>query len=81
MTSIHGHEVLHMMLADGQAHTPESLARAIEERFGAAARFHTCSAENLTAAGLVEFLAARGKFMPAASGHGFTADASRMCND
>lgn len=80
--SIHGHEVLHMMLAEsGRGWTEDGLIRAIEERFGRDARFHTCSAENLNAAGLVAFLAERGKFMPAGPGAGFTADRSRMCND
>ena len=35
---------------------------AIEARFGVEARFHTCSAEGLTADGIVRFLIDRGKF-------------------
>ena len=57
-----------MMLASGKAYTRESLVRDIVARFGAAARFHTCSAADLTAEGLVEFLEARGKFVPQAGG-------------
>lgn len=52
---------------------------AIINKFGADKRFYTCSAENMTAAELVAFLEAKGKFMPA-EGDGFTADRSKMCN-
>ncbi len=76
---IHGHEVLNMMLEAGRAFTTEELIRAIHERFGTTARFHTCSAEDLDAVGLVEFLARRGKFVPAEAADSFKADASRMC--
>lgn len=55
MSSIHGHEVLQMMLASGECWTAASLEAAIHRRFGAEARFHTCSAENLSAAELVAF--------------------------
>lgn len=74
----HGHEVLAMMYGHSYA-TREELIEAIIARFGAEERFYTCSAENLTAAGLVDFLEARGKFMPA-SDNGFTADRSKVCN-
>lgn len=56
MESIHGHEVLNMMIASGESYSKESLVLAIENRFGESARFHTCSAENMTAAELVAFL-------------------------
>lgn len=49
MSSIHGHEVLQMMLASGESWTVASLEAAIRRRFGEEARFHTCSAENLSA--------------------------------
>ena len=74
----HGHEVLHMM--EGHSYpTRESLIEAIIHRFGPEELFYTCSAEGMTAAELVDFLEARGKFMPA-GGDGFTADASKICN-
>ncbi|GKP40802.1 hypothetical protein NUKP28_44760 [Klebsiella quasipneumoniae] len=63
MSSIHGHEVLQMMLASGECWTAASLEAAIHRRFGAEARFHTCSAENLSAAELVAFLEQKGKFI------------------
>jgi len=74
----HGHEVLEMMSGNSYASKKE-LVEAIKARFGAEERFYTCSAENMTAAELVDFLEARGKFMPAAR-EGFTADLSKMCN-
>ncbi len=75
----HGHEVLHMM--EGNSYTTkQQLTDAIISRFGADERFYTCSAENLTAAELVDFLEARGKFMPAGGPDGFTVDTSKVCN-
>ncbi len=52
-----------MMLASGKTYTRETLVADILARFGAEARFYTCSAENLTALQLVEFLDARGKLL------------------
>lgn len=77
MTAIHGHEVLNMMLADGQSWTTERLVAAIEEKFGAASRFYTCSQEGMTARELVDFLAARGKFIPVEEG--FITHESKIC--
>jgi len=74
----HGHEVLEMMF--GNSYTSrEELIKAITDKFGTDERFYTCSAENMTAAELVDFLEAKGKFMPA-QGDGFTADKTKMCN-
>lgn len=77
MSSIHGHEVLQMMIASGESFTTEQLIASIEKRFGREARFHTCSAENMTAGMLVQFLSDRGKFIPLESG--FTTSASKIC--
>lgn len=77
MESIHGHEVLNMMIASGESYTKESLVLAIENRFGESARFHTCSAENMTAAELVAFLEKKGKFVPVDAG--FTTAESKIC--
>ena len=60
----HGHEVLAMM--QGKVYTEEGLLKAIIEQFGPDERFYTCSAENLTAQGLIDFLKEHGKFMPMA---------------
>ena len=77
MTSIHGHDVLNMMIESGEQFTEQSLVQAIDSRFGNNARFLTCSAENMTAAELVAFLAARGKFIPAEEG--FSTHVSKIC--
>ena len=77
MSSIHGHEVLQMMLASGEQYTTDSLAAAISARFGADARFHTCSAQNLSAAELVAFLQKKGKFVAEESG--FNTRESKIC--
>lgn len=74
----HGHEVLHMM--EGKSYrTRSELIDAIIERFGTDERFHTCSAEGMTAAELVDFLEDRGKFKPAGEEE-FTVDISKVCN-
>ena len=86
MDSIHGHEVLNMMIESGEQYTHASLEAAIKARFGEQARFHTCSAEGMTAGELVAFLAAKGKFIPSeetfenyADQDGFSTDQSKIC--
>lgn len=74
---IHGHDVLDHMIASGATYTRESLAAAMRERFGTDARYHTCSAEGMTAEQLIAFLIARGKFC--GSEAGFTVDPGRVC--
>lgn len=78
MTSIHGHSVLNMMLDSDVGYSEKSLEQAIIEKFGEQARFHTCSAEGMTARELVIFLARRGKFIPQEDG--FTTHESKICN-
>jgi probable metal-binding protein len=74
---VHGHDVIDMMQADPRPYTRLTLTRAIVERFGEDTRFCTCSAEGMTAAELVDFLADRQKFMPA--GDGFIVNPDRVC--
>ncbi|QFI56227.1 YecH family metal-binding protein [Aeromonas simiae] len=76
--SIHGHEVMQMMLERGGLFTRESLRQAIVEAFGSDARFHTCSAEGMDADQLIDFLERKGKFVAAAEG--FQTRADRICN-
>jgi probable metal-binding protein len=76
-TQIHGHDVLDFMIASGASYTRASLAEAIRGKFGPEARFHTCSADNMTAEELITFLASRGKFVGTEAG--FTVDAGRVC--
>ena len=68
MNQIHGHEVMQMMLQSGKAYTRASLLADIVATFGPGARFCTCSARDLTADGLVDFLQAKGKFVPCDDG-------------
>lgn len=77
MESIHGHEVLNMMIESGEQYSNASLEAAITARFGERARFHTCSAQGMTAAELVAFLAAKGKFI--AKEDGFSTHESKVC--
>nr|VFK18589.1 MAG: probable metal-binding protein [Candidatus Kentron sp. LPFa]VFK22304.1 MAG: probable metal-binding protein [Candidatus Kentron sp. LPFa]VFK35519.1 MAG: probable metal-binding protein [Candidatus Kentron sp. LPFa] len=76
--SIHGHEVLRMIINSGKPFTRQSLQSAIIERFGADARFFTCSAEGMTASELITFLDARGKFL--SLGDGFTTAPEKICS-
>ena len=76
-TEIHGHDVLDLMIASGAPYTRATLAVAIREKFGPDARFHTCSAEGMSAEQLIEFLAARGKFI--GDDTGFTVATERVC--
>lgn len=62
MKSIHGHDVMHLIADAGRAFTKDELIAEVGRKFGEDARFHTCSAENMTAAELIDFLSARGKF-------------------
>jgi len=68
MNQIHGHDVLNMMLASGKTYTKATLVEDIIKKFGPDAKFHTCSAEDMTAVELVAFLEERGKFKPQAGG-------------
>lgn len=77
MDSVHGHEVLKMMIESGERYSTASLEAAIKARFGDEARFHTCSASDLTAGELVAFLAAKGKFI--ARDDGFSTHESKIC--
>ena len=80
MASIHGHEVLHMMLESVEGFpSVDALVASIEDRFGRDARFHTCSADGMDARRLVEFLTERGKFVPMKSG--FNTSAEKICSD
>jgi probable metal-binding protein len=59
---------MQMMLQSGKAYTRASLLTDILANFGPDTRFFTCSAENLTAEGLIDFLQAKGKFVPCEAG-------------
>jgi probable metal-binding protein len=74
---IHGHAVMEMMVQAKAAYTKASLKAAILEKFGPEARFHTCSAANMTADELIDFLAERGKFIPQEGG--FSTSPEKIC--
>ena len=75
--TVHGHEVMKMMIEDGVTYTKATLRAAIIARYGEDTRFYTCSAENMTANELISFLEGRGKFVSASDG--FTTEPDRIC--
>ena len=77
MNQIHGHEVMNMMLASGKTYTKDSLTAEIISKFGAEARFYTCSAQDLTAAKLVALLESKGKFLK--KDYGFQTSEDLVC--
>ena len=76
--SVHGHNVLKMVLAAEKPQPREQLVEAIAAEFGADAQFHTCSVQGLSANDLLELFMGKGKLVEGAEG--ITADASRMCS-
>lgn len=76
--SVHGHEVMHLMLEMGGSFTKDSLRDAIVAHFGADARYYTCSAQGMTAEELIEFLSGKGKFVD--TGSGFNTQPDMICN-
>lgn len=69
---------MHMIAEAGRAFSKAELITEIGVKFGESARFHTCSAEGMTAAELVDFLMARGKFQ-CSDDQSLTLDASAIC--
>lgn len=57
----------------------ESLIKAIIDKFGAEELFYTCSAEDLSAEELVDFLYERNKFRVIENGK-FTVNTSQICD-
>ncbi|ABL99490.1 YecH family metal-binding protein [Shewanella amazonensis] len=66
--SVHGHQVMALMLAHGKPLTQDALVSLIAQTFGDSARFHTCSAQGLTAGELIRFLKQKGKFIETEQG-------------
>ncbi len=66
-------------MMQGKSYTEEGLLNAIIEQFGPDERFYTCSADNLTAQGLIDFLKSHGKFKP--MDDGFTVDTTKVCEN
>ena len=59
--SIHGHEVIHLIANASRTLPKAGWVEKINDAFGEAARFHTCSAENMSAGELLDFFVSRGK--------------------
>ena len=75
---IHAHEVMHMMLELNTGFSRDSLYRAIIDRFGEDAKFHSCSEAGMDADKVIDFLESRGKFVARADG--FTTAQDKICN-
>lgn len=61
--SIHGHEILDLIRTTTPAPTAGEVADIVEARYGPEARFHTCSAQEMTLKELLQFLFARTKIV------------------
>ena len=66
-------------MMQGHSYSEKILLEAIIAKFGPEERFYTCSADSLTAQGLIDFLKAHGKFMP--MDDGFTVDTTKVCDN
>ena len=69
---------MHMIAASKLVLPKDQWVSKIGEKFGEAARFHTCSARNMTAAELMDFLGQRGKLTGDAAA--MSLDESAICN-
>ena len=67
-----------MMLDSDQSYTKDTLSAAIIDHFGKGTRFYTCSAKDMTADELVEFLAKREKFIETSTG--FNTAPDKICD-
>jgi probable metal-binding protein len=76
-TEIHGHEAIALIRALPTPLDRTALVQLLEEHFGPTTRFFTCSASDMTAAGLVAFLVERGKLTSRAGKLVF--DPARSC--
>ena len=76
--SVHGRNVLKLVLESGRSWKREDLLQNIASEFGGDAAFHTCSVEGFSAEQLIEMFLGKGKLVETAEG--ITADPSRMCN-
>ena len=76
--SVHGHDVMALMVAQAHPVLKPQFIALMTETFGEAARYHTCSAENLTAEELIFLLLSKGKMAESAQGLAFVA--GRQCH-
>lgn len=76
--SVHGHDVMGLMLAHGKPLTQEALIALIHKTFGEECRFHTCSASELSAMDLLALLRRKGKVIECPEG--LTTEKGRICH-
>ncbi|ESE40416.1 YecH family metal-binding protein [Shewanella decolorationis] len=76
--SIHGHDVMALMVAQENPLLKPEFIALMAQTFGDNARYHTCSAEDLTAEELISLLLSKGKMLE--SEQGLTLVAGRQCN-
>lgn len=76
--SVHGHDVMALMVAQANPVLKPELIAQIVQTFGEATRYHTCSAENLTAEELISLLLNKGKITESAQGLSLVA--GRQCH-
>lgn len=74
---IHGHVVLEAILAESAPIPRSQLTDAMATLHGMDARYHTCSASDMTLQDLLEFLLERGKISESADG--IVAHREQMC--
>ncbi|MGL5360617.1 MAG: YecH family metal-binding protein [Shewanella sp.] len=75
--SVHGHEVMALMAAQASPMLQQELIALMAHKFGESRRYHTCSADNLTAVELIEFLLNKAKLEVTPAG--LTLVAGRKC--
>ncbi|MEI6860591.1 MAG: YecH family metal-binding protein [Shewanella sp.] len=76
--SVHGHQVMELMLTLGKAITKKELKVLMTNNFGESAHYHTCSASGMNADALIALLEKKGKFIESAAGIETAAD--RICS-
>jgi len=81
MQEAHVHDIMQMMMDSGEVYTRSSLKKAIIDTFGITTTYCSCSVNGMVPDDAIEFLEARGKFLPAAEGKdGFYTDESVRCS-
>lgn len=76
--SVHGHDVMALMVAQGSPILKHELINLMAQKFGDSAHYHTCSAENLTATELINLLISKSKLQE--TERGITLVAGRQCH-
>ena len=66
--SIHGHQVMEMMMQSDKVLGKAALIAEIAIKFGEETRFHTCSASDLSADELIQFFSSKGKVVETSEG-------------